>query len=97
LYLVVNDFGKFGRAVVETEIAEADWETVLKFPDRATFTRAPSEPEPSAPLYKRARDLAGPILPVSEAVILESAIAGGGLRLAASSMAPGVAAKVVAK
>jgi hypothetical protein len=25
MYLVVNDYGKFGRAFVETDIAEADW------------------------------------------------------------------------
>jgi hypothetical protein len=29
VYLVVNDFGKFGRAFVEADIAEADRETVL--------------------------------------------------------------------
>src|SRR5271169_707319 len=30
VYLVVNDFGKFGRAFVETDIAEADRETVIR-------------------------------------------------------------------
>jgi hypothetical protein len=30
VYLVVNDFGKFGRAFVETGIAEADRETVIR-------------------------------------------------------------------
>jgi hypothetical protein len=30
VYLVVNDYGKFGRAFVETDIAEADRETVLR-------------------------------------------------------------------
>ena len=30
MYLVVNDYGKFGRAFVETDIAEADRETVLR-------------------------------------------------------------------
>ena len=30
VYLVVNDFGEFGRAFVETDIAEADRETVIR-------------------------------------------------------------------
>jgi hypothetical protein len=30
VYLVVNDYGKLGRAFVETDIAEADRETVLR-------------------------------------------------------------------
>jgi hypothetical protein len=30
VYLVVNDFGKFGPAFVETDIAEADRETVIR-------------------------------------------------------------------
>jgi hypothetical protein len=30
VYLVINDYGKFGRAFVETDIAEADRETVLR-------------------------------------------------------------------
>jgi hypothetical protein len=30
VYLVINDFGKFGRAFVETDIAEADRETVIR-------------------------------------------------------------------
>src|SRR5271154_3491601 len=30
VYLVVNDYGKHGRAFVETDIAEADRETVLR-------------------------------------------------------------------
>jgi hypothetical protein len=30
VYVVVNDFGKFGRAFVETDIAEADRETVIR-------------------------------------------------------------------
>ena len=30
VYLVVNDFGKFGRAFVETDLAESDRETVLR-------------------------------------------------------------------
>jgi hypothetical protein len=30
VYLVVNDFGQLGRAFVETDIAEADRETVLR-------------------------------------------------------------------
>jgi hypothetical protein len=30
VYLVVNDYGKHGRAFIETDIAEADRETVLR-------------------------------------------------------------------
>jgi hypothetical protein len=30
VYLVVNDFGSLGRAFVETDIAEADRETVIR-------------------------------------------------------------------
>jgi hypothetical protein len=30
VYLVVNDYGKLGRAFVETDIAEAGRETVLR-------------------------------------------------------------------
>jgi hypothetical protein len=30
VYLVVNDFGKFGKAYVETDIAEADRETIIR-------------------------------------------------------------------
>ena len=30
VYLVVNDFGQFGKAYVETDIAEADCETVIR-------------------------------------------------------------------
>jgi hypothetical protein len=30
VYLVINDYGRFGRAFVETDIAEADRETVLR-------------------------------------------------------------------
>jgi hypothetical protein len=30
VYLVVNDFGQFGRAFVETDVAEADRETVIR-------------------------------------------------------------------
>jgi hypothetical protein len=30
VYLVVNDYGKLGRAFVETDIAEADRETVIR-------------------------------------------------------------------
>jgi hypothetical protein len=30
IYLVVNDFGSLGRAFVETDIAEADRETVIR-------------------------------------------------------------------
>jgi hypothetical protein len=30
VYLVVNDFGKFGKAYVETDIAGADRETVIR-------------------------------------------------------------------
>ena len=29
-YLVVNDFGQFGRAFVETDVAEADRETIIR-------------------------------------------------------------------
>src|SRR5580704_10255155 len=30
VYLVVNDFGKFGKAYVETDIAEADREAIIR-------------------------------------------------------------------
>ena len=30
VYLVVNDFGKFGKAYVETDIAEADREVIIR-------------------------------------------------------------------
>jgi hypothetical protein len=30
VYLVVNDFGKFGKAFVETDIAEADREAIIR-------------------------------------------------------------------
>jgi hypothetical protein len=30
VYLVVNDFGQFGRAFVETDVAEADRETIIR-------------------------------------------------------------------
>ena len=30
IYLVVNDFGRHGRAFVETDVAQTDLETVLK-------------------------------------------------------------------
>ena len=30
MYLVVNDFGQFGRAFVETDVAEADRETIIR-------------------------------------------------------------------
>ena len=30
VYLVVNDFGKFGKAFVETDIAEADHEVIIR-------------------------------------------------------------------
>ena len=44
VYLVVNDFGKFARAFVETDIAEADRETVIRnFLSGAIFKRPPRD------------------------------------------------------
>jgi hypothetical protein len=42
VYLVVNDFGKFGRAFVETDLAESDRETVLRISSAGNI-RTPSE------------------------------------------------------
>jgi hypothetical protein len=63
VYLVVNDFGKFGKAFVETDIAEADREAIIRNftdddPDRAE--QAPQGPVRDAvPAAARARACRG--------------------------------------
>ena len=46
VYLVINDYGKLGRAFVETDIAEADREMVLRNFAAGQYSNALRVPNP---------------------------------------------------